>query len=111
MDKVVDKAPLTGRNASVAAALNKMPNPKAIFYPNQINDLQTRPGVIANLGMYFEKIFCADRRRLRAGARNTLTKLTHWHSVLVRRKHILPGGAIMGRDFPILNGYTWVRKL
>jgi hypothetical protein len=40
VDKVVDKPLLTSRNTSIDAGFNNLLISQAIFYPNEINDLQ-----------------------------------------------------------------------
>jgi hypothetical protein len=41
VDKVVDKPLLTSRNASIDAAFNNLLISQAIFYFNEINDLES----------------------------------------------------------------------
>jgi hypothetical protein len=43
VDKVVDKDLLTAPKASIGAGSNKLPVPKALFYSNEINDLESQP--------------------------------------------------------------------
>jgi hypothetical protein len=58
VDKVVDKPLLTSRNTSIDAGFNNLLISQAIFYPNEINDLQSRICAQAKLLRRHENIFC-----------------------------------------------------
>ncbi|MCX7290931.1 hypothetical protein [Janthinobacterium sp.] len=67
MDKVVDKPLLTSRNTSIDAGFNNLLISQAIFYPNEINDLESCICASAKLLGHHENIFCGASGKLAAG--------------------------------------------